>query len=323
MRARSVSSAGITTLSSTWTPPSSRAVSRCSWSISWPPAGAVRGCGRSSPRPRGRPTRRSAPAGRARARSSARPNPPMRSLSVGARQSERRGGLASRSWTSEPSASTATGGSAAASGRRRRRGAVVDAHLADARPRSRPAPTARLGGGREANGQPDLPAVGLGAPPARGSRPVARSPGPASGRGELALVDDVAVDRDRERRPQPVEAGPVLVVPDRDLAARQRRSGVAATRTGAASALVLPHRGLGRPVGPDQPSVHEVAVVGLVAEVAAIGPAGRAVGQRLDEAVVPPLPDEPALQAGRAIRWRPSTRRACRCCCPSRASTRT
>ena len=55
---------------------------------------------------------------------------------------------------------------------------------------------------------------------------------------------------------------------------------------------------LGPAVGPDQAVGHEVVVVRLVAEVAAVGPARRAVGQLLDQAVVPPLPDETALQPG-------------------------
>ena len=78
--------------------------------------------------------------------------------------------------------------------------------------------------------------------------------------------------------------------------ARARRSASNATATGAASDLCSHSAGFGCPVRPDQPVRAEVAVVRLVAEVAAVGPAGRAVGQRLDEAVVPPLPDESALQ---------------------------
>ncbi len=62
--------------------------------------------------------------------------------------------------------------------------------------------------------------------------------------------------------------------------------------------LVLPHRGLRPSIGPDHPVAHEIAVVRRLAEVAAVGPVGPAVGQGLDQAVVEPLPDEPALEPG-------------------------
>src|SRR4029079_12226187 len=62
--------------------------------------------------------------------------------------------------------------------------------------------------------------------------------------------------------------------------------------------LVLPHRGLRPAVRPDHPVAHEVAVVRLLPEVATVRPAAPAVRQLLDEAVVPELPDEAALEPG-------------------------
>ena len=82
---------------------------------------------------------------------------------------------------------------------------------------------------------------------------------------------------------------------------RARPSGLAETTDRGRDLAVLEQRRLGPAVGPDQAVQAEVAVVRLVAEVAAVGPARRAVRQLLDEAVVPPLPDEAALQSVRGL----------------------
>ena len=65
------------------------------------------------------------------------------------------------------------------------------------------------------------------------------------------------------------------------------------------------------------------AVVRLVAEVAAVRQPLGAVGQRLHERLVDPVPDEAALEPGVRRGSRPSTRRALRTSCPSRGCTRT
>ena len=64
---------------------------------------------------------------------------------------------------------------------------------------------------------------------------------------------------------------------------------------------MLPQGRLGSSVGPDKAVEAEVAVVGLIAEVAAIGPPSGSVGQTLDQAVVPPLPHEAALKTVRNL----------------------
>ena len=61
----------------------------------------------------------------------------------------------------------------------------------------------------------------------------------------------------------------------------------------------LAHRRMRLEVGRHQPVGDEVAVVGRVAEVAAVREALAAVGQPATQAVILPLPDEPALQPGR------------------------
>ena len=55
--------------------------------------------------------------------------------------------------------------------------------------------------------------------------------------------------------------------------------------------------GLGTAVGPVQAVQTEVSVVGRIAEVAPVSPSSGAVGQPLNQAMVPPLPDKAALQA--------------------------
>ena len=61
----------------------------------------------------------------------------------------------------------------------------------------------------------------------------------------------------------------------------------------------LAHCRVRNAVAVDQPVGDEVAVVGLVAELAAVRQPHRAVGQDLTNAVVLPLPDEPTLEARR------------------------
>ena len=65
--------------------------------------------------------------------------------------------------------------------------------------------------------------------------------------------------------------------------------------------LVLPHRRLRCAIGPHQAVAAEVPVVRLVAEHAAVRPPLGAVRRALDEPVVPPLPDEAALQPVRVL----------------------
>ena len=87
----------------------------------------------------------------------------------------------------------------------------------------------------------------------------------------------------------------VLERPRRRAARRPRRRRRGPARR-SACAPIAP--GFGRAVGERDPVEHEGAVVGRVAEVAAVRVAHRAVGQPLLEAVVAPLPDEPALEPG-------------------------
>ena len=85
----------------------------------------------------------------------------------------------------------------------------------------------------------------------------------------------------------------------------------------------LEQRRVRRAVGGDETVAHERAVVGLVAEVAAVGEPLGAVVEHLHERLVDPVPHEAALQPGVACGSRPSTRRGRRTSCPSRGCTRT
>ena len=148
-----------------------------------------------------------------------------------------------------------------------------------------------------------------------------RSPAPASGSAKPGIVDlgrgagrdrrqrQLAARRPARRRPSPPRSRAASRVsrnsprfssvtrPSR--APRRRRIGPRAPATRAA---VCSHSaGLGERSGNVMPSMQNVAVVGLVAEVAAVGVADRAVGEPLVEAVVAPLPDEAALEPGRRL----------------------
>ena len=200
---------------------------------------------------------------------------------------------------------------------RRRRGAVArgrgSAATACRRPVARPAAGARTTskprrrprpvlGRRDADGQERLAGVGgvgRAQPGQIDRRALARARAPAASNAPAGDLD--AVDRQRVARAQPAEVGEVLVVRDLDPAAREVRRPTPPIRTGAASRLCSHIAGFGRRSGQTIPSQHEVAVVRLVAEVAAVRPARPPVGQRLDEAVVPELPDEPALEPGRRL----------------------
>ena len=72
---------------------------------------------------------------------------------------------------------------------------------------------------------------------------------------------------------EPVEAADVLAVRDRDPACSSVRRATPEIRTGAARCLCSHSAGFGRPIREDEPVEAEVAVVRLVAEVAAVGPA--------------------------------------------------
>ena len=139
---------------------------------------------------------------------------------------------------------------------------------------------------------------------------------------ERAAGDANAVHRQLVGGRQPRSVEEVLVVLDLDASCGEVRC-PARDPDRRRERPVLPHGGLRASVRPDEAVGHEVAVMRLLAEVAAVGPAAPAIRQVLDEAVVPELPDEAALEPGRRIRSRPSTRPASRCCCPSRARTRT
>ena len=71
------------------------------------------------------------------------------------------------------------------------------------------------------------------------------------------------------------------------------------TTTGRYTHITSCTPGMGLQVGRHQPVGNEVAVVGLVAELAAVGEPAFAARETSEQAVVLPLPDEPTLQAGR------------------------
>ena len=112
-----------------------------------------------------------------------------------------------------------------------------------------------------------------------------------------AVPGDLAVHQQLPRRREIGEAGERPAVghpqPPPNAAAHQL------DRHGPVHPRHLAHRRVGGEVGGHQPVGHEVAVVGLVVEVAAVCQADLAAGRALAQAVVLPLPDEPALQAGR------------------------
>ena len=266
--------------------------------------------------PTSRRSRRSRPAA-----AQAAAIPPMRSLSVGARHRDSAGGAARSGWTDRV--------------RRRRRAPSIGPSIGDLGPR-RSGPRAERDLERAISDAGRGPRPTRGRPPAGGQPGLAglvqvvrdalerhrrsSSPGPIDGRG-YARRSPRPRRRSRppSRSPEPRQVGEVRLVRD-DERPGPRVEGDGHRR---GERPVLPERRLRRPVRPDQAVGAEVAVVGLVAEVAAVGPAGRAVGQRLDEAVVPPLPDEAALQPGRRLDGVPVVGERAVASCPSRASTRT
>ena len=84
----------------------------------------------------------------------------------------------------------------------------------------------------------------------------------------------------------------VVAVPDPEACGRRRGS----TRTGWARNLSSCSAGCGVRSGQTRPSAQKFASFGVVAEVAAVGPVVAAVAVGAPDAVVDPLPDEPALQ---------------------------
>ena len=106
----------------------------------------------------------------------------------------------------------------------------------------------------------------------RKRRPIAVAPGADLGQRQLAGLDNLAVVR---RPPTSPAASPGRgsrwLLPDLERAGLAGRGRSAAGP--APQLLVLPQRGLRAPVGPDEAVRAEVAVVRLVAEVAAVGPA--------------------------------------------------
>ena len=100
-------------------------------------------------------------------------------------------------------------------------------------------------------------------------------------------------------RAQPVEAGPVLVVPDRDLAAGQPLGRRGRGGPAPASALCSHIAGLGVRSGQIRPSVQKLPSLGSSPKSPPYAQWVVPSGRGWIEAVVPPLPDEPALQAGR------------------------
>ena len=186
-------------------------------------------------------------------------------------------------------------------GRRPRLDLVVERDLrpADLVPGGGP-----LGGGRgeEAEGQPALAGAGIGEREAGDGDLGGRARGDRRER-QVAGRRDHAARSDLPGRAQPAGVAELPAVLERDPALAGRRDR-RRTRRGPhrrREVHVLEHRGLGRAVGERDPVDAEHAVVGLVAEVAAVGVAHRPVRQPLLEAVVAPLPDEPALEPARGL----------------------
>ena len=102
-------------------------------------------------------------------------------------------------------------------------------------------------------------------------------------------------------RAEPGQVPDVLAGSGSRRGRRRRSSGVAVTADGCGQGVVLPEAGFGVRSGQTSPSRQKLPSCGDLAEVAAVGPARRPVGQPLDEAVVPPLPDEAALEPGRRL----------------------
>ena len=105
---------------------------------------------------------------------------------------------------------------------------------------------------------------------------------------------------------------------------RSASSAPDASRTGRRQVPVLPQRrASGVRSGNVTPSSTNVPSLGTSPKSPPYAQRTVPSGSALVQAVVPPLPDEPALEPVASSRSRPSTRPASRCCCPSRACTRT
>ena len=207
------------------------------------------------------------------------------SLSVGARQSERTGGVVSRVWPSNriavsrpPSVSKSTSvrsrvgvlawrAALAAGGQR-------DLLPADREPLRCPAEIDR---GLEVHGEERfLARRGLGVQP-RDLDGLGLAGGDV-GKAQRTVLHDLAVDRDLVAGAEPRDAGEVLHVAQADDAALE----VALRRAHADRAREVPvllQRGLRCAVGPDHAVDAEVHVVGLITEIAAVRGAGGAVGE--------------------------------------------
>ena len=154
----------------------------------------------------------------------------------------------------------------------------------------------QVAGGGDDHGQERIAGTGGRTDPAR-QVDIGVLAGAERGQVERPARDLRPIDGQRVRRPKPAEVREVLVVGDLDPTSRDVLLGSAdPDRRG--EPLVLPHRRLRPAIRPDHPVAHEGAVVRLLAEVAAVGPARPPVRQRLDEPVIAELPDEAALQPG-------------------------
>jgi hypothetical protein len=126
--------------------------------------------------------------------------------------------------------------------------------------------------------------------------------GPDAGHLEATAATDDTVDEQLPLCRQPVKIGEPLPVVDAQPI-------VAAVRPCHCHRTVDPsdfaHRRVWRAVGTDETIGDEVGVVGHVAELAAIGEAPATAGHTLQQPVVLPLPDEPALQSRCRLERRP------------------
>ncbi len=147
-------------------------------------------------------------------------------------------------------------------------------------------------GGSEPDGQPRLAGL-CGGRPAGGHDRSGRARADL-GHGQVAGCNLPSVRLEAPCGPQPGQVGEVLPVGQFDRA-RPGRLGRCGDLDRSRDLAVLEEGRLGRAIGPDQAVQAEVAVVGGVSEIAPVGPALCAVGKLLNEAVVPPLPDEAAL----------------------------
>ena len=282
------SSGGMTASSSTAIPPPSTAVNRCRWATTERP---IRDLGADD----GRPVRaldrdeRPGRCGRGPSCDQRWPRPAIRSLSVGARQRLSSGGRPRRGMDEAPLVVELD------------RPVGIDHRLAEASRSAASRRTWSTDTSKAAGAQDESSRVRV--------RTVSQRSlaGSASGSCQRRDVHDRAAAR-RERRerqvavrdddpvvghlplgPQPGQVAEVLPVGDREAAAGGVL-GAAFETDGPREVLVLPERGLRRAVREDEAVGAEVEVVRLVAEVAAVRPARRAVGHPLDAGRGPTTP---------------------------------